>query len=149
MSSGRMFNANDRQMSKTRTHLLTTADKLLAQQIIIDRFDIGDESPEPLTVYIGDSPTDLSPLLYADIGIIMNRSPSSPGAPSELVDKCGYRVIPVSQYKELYCEVENEQVAILLSANDFTEIMESGVLDEQEWNPTAAKEAWKKAESKS
>jgi hypothetical protein len=45
--------------------------------------------------------------------------------------------------------VENEQVAILLSANDFTEIMESGVLDEQEWDPTAAKEAWKKAESKS
>jgi hypothetical protein len=144
-----MFNANGRQLNSKRTHLLTTADKLLAQRIIIDRFDLGMDSPEPLTVYIGDSPTDLSPLLNADIGIIMNHSPSPPGAPSELVDKCGYRVIPVSQYKELYCERENERVAILLSANDFTEIMESGVLDEQEWDPTAAKEAWKKAESKS
>ncbi|KFY04479.1 hypothetical protein O988_00745 [Pseudogymnoascus sp. VKM F-3808] len=135
-------------MYKIRTHLLTTADKFLAQRIIINSFDIGVESPRPLTVYIGDSPTDLSPLLNAHIGIIMNHSPSLPGALSELVDKCGYRVVPVSQYKELYSDVENEKVAILLSANDFTEIMESGVLDEQEWDPTAAKEAWEKAESK-
>ncbi|KFX96771.1 hypothetical protein V490_03151 [Pseudogymnoascus sp. VKM F-3557] len=148
-STGMIIGYPLHRLNSKRTHLLTTADKLLAQRIIIDRFDLGMDSPEPLTVYIGDSPTDLSPLLNADIGIIMNHTPSPPGAPSELVDKCGYRVIPVSQYKELYCERENERVAILLSANDFTEIMESGVLDEQEWDPTAAKEAWKKAESKS
>ncbi|OBT48684.1 hypothetical protein VE00_00772 [Pseudogymnoascus sp. WSF 3629] len=131
----------------TRTHLLTTADKLLAQNIMLYNFDLGVESPPTLTVYIGDSPTDLSPLLHADIGIITNPPSSTPGALSVLIDKCGYKVLPVSEYKELYRKGENEKVAILLSVNNFTEIIDSGMLQDEEWDPTAAKEAWKKAES--
>lgn len=135
-------------MYKKRTHLLTTADKLLAQKIMLhDSFSFGVSSPQPLTVYIGDSPTDLSPLLHADIGIIMNSPSSTPGALNVIIDKCGYKVLPVSEYKELYRKGENENDAILLSANNFTEIMDSGMLQDEEWDPTAAKEAWKKAES--
>lgn len=142
------FDTNSHQPSySTRTHLLTTADKLLAQNIMLYNFDLGVESPPTLTVYIGDSPTDLSPLLHADIGIITNPPSSTPGALSVLIDKCGYKVLPVSEYKELYRKGENEKVAILLSVNNFTEIIDSGMLQDEEWDPTAAKEAWKKAES--
>lgn len=143
-----MSNTNYHQLNRKRTHLLTTADKLLAQKITLFNFDLGFESPKPLTIYIGDSPTDLSPLLHADIGIIMNSPSSTPGALGVLINRCGYRVLPVSEYKELYCKGEAGKEAILLSANDFVEIMESGMLDDPEWDPTAAKEVWKKAESK-
>lgn len=53
----------------------------------------------------------------------------------------------MSEYKKLYCKGENEKVAILLSVNNFKEIIDSGMLQDEEWDPTAAKEAWKKAES--
>ncbi|ELR02121.1 hypothetical protein GMDG_05280 [Pseudogymnoascus destructans 20631-21] len=136
------------RLSAKRTHLLTTADKLLAQdKMMLYCFDIGFSSPEPLTVYIGDSPTDLSPLLNADIGIIMNSTSSTPGSLNGLIDRCGYRVLPVSEYKELYRKGENEKVGILLSVNNFTEIIDSGMLQDEEWDPTAAKKAWKKAGS--
>ncbi|KFZ13017.1 hypothetical protein V502_06817 [Pseudogymnoascus sp. VKM F-4520 (FW-2644)] len=141
------FDTNGHQLNRKRTHLLTTADKLRAQINTLFYFELGVSSPEPLTVYIGDSPTDLSPLLHADIGIIMNSPSSTPGALNVIIDKCGYRVLPVSEYKELYRKGENENVAILLSANNFTEIMDSGMLQDEEWGPTAAKAAWKKAES--
>ncbi|OBT98708.2 hypothetical protein VE01_03426 [Pseudogymnoascus verrucosus] len=138
------------RLSAKRTHLLTTADKLLAQhKMMFYGFDIGVSSPEPLTIYIGDSPTDLSPLLHADIGIIMNSPSSTPGALGALIDKCGYRVLPVSEYEELYRKGEDEKVAILLSVNNFTEIIDSGMLQDEGWDPTAAKKAWKKAESES
>ncbi|OBT88018.1 hypothetical protein VE02_02891 [Pseudogymnoascus sp. 03VT05] len=137
------------KFNRKRTHLLTTADKLLAQKLTlsIDLDNIGMSSPEPLTIYIGDSPTDLSPLLHADIGIITNSPSSTPGALGVLINKCSYSVLPVSKYKELYRKGENEKVAILLSVNNFTEIIDSGMLQDEEWDPTAAKEAWKKAES--
>lgn len=144
------INTDDHQLSAKRTHLLTTADKLLAQhKMMFYCFDIGVSSPEPLTIYIGDSPTDLSPLLHADIGIIMNSPSSTPGALGALIDKCGYRVLPVSEYKELYRKGEDEKVAILLSVNNFTEIIDSGMLQDEGWDPTTAKKAWKKAESES
>lgn len=110
-------------------------------------FDLGFSSPPALTVYIGDSLTDLSPLLHADIGIIMNSAPSTPGALDSLIDRCGYRVLPVSEYKKLYSKEENEKVAILLSINNYTEIIDSGMLQDENWDPTAAKEAWKRSES--
>lgn len=141
------FNTKGHQPNKKRTHILTTADKLFAQKVTLFDFDSGFSSPQLLTVYIGDSPTDLSPLLHADIGIIMNSASSTPGALGVLIDKCGYRVLPVSEYKKLYCKGENEKVAILLSVNNFKEIIDSGMLQDEEWDPTAAKEAWKKAES--
>ncbi|OBT69891.1 hypothetical protein VE03_00452 [Pseudogymnoascus sp. 23342-1-I1] len=135
-------------LARRRTYLLTTADKLLAQKLMLhDKFSLGAVSPQPLTVYIGDSPTDLSPLLHADIGIIMESPSSTPGALRNLIEKCGYRVLPASKYKELYRKGDSEKVAILLSVNNFMEIKDSGMLEDEKWDPTAAKEAWKKAES--
>lgn len=143
------LNINYHQLAKRRTYLLTTADKLLAQEILLhDSFSLGAVSPKPLTVYIGDSPTDLSSLLHADVGIIMNSASSTPGALSVLIEKCGYRILPVSEYKELYCKGESENVAIMLSIDNFAEIKDSGMLQDEEWDPTAAKEAWKKEDSK-
>ncbi|KFY33353.1 hypothetical protein V494_07697 [Pseudogymnoascus sp. VKM F-4513 (FW-928)] len=137
------------RLSARRTRLLTTADKLLAQKIMLSRWDddFGLDHPPFFRVYIGDSPTDLSPLLHAHVGIIMNSASSTPGALSVLVDKCGYRVLPVSQYKELYGKGEHEKAALFLCANNFKEIMDSGMLQDEEWDPTAAKEAWKIVES--
>lgn len=140
------FDTNGHQLNRKRTNLLTTADKLRAQINTLFYFELGVSSPKPLTVYIGDSPTDLSPLLHADIGIIMHSPSSTPGALNVIIEKCGYRVLPVSEYKELYRKGENENEAILLSANNFTEIMDSDMLQDEEWDATAAKAAWKKAE---
>lgn len=140
------FDTNGHQLNRKRTHILTTADKLFAQKITLFYFDLGYDSPGPLTVYIGDSPTDLSSLLHADIGIIMNPASSTPGDLSVLIEKCGYRILPVSEYKGLYHKGESEDVAILLSINNFAEIKDSGMLQDEEWDPTAAKEAWKKEE---
>ncbi|KFY55518.1 hypothetical protein V496_06980 [Pseudogymnoascus sp. VKM F-4515 (FW-2607)] len=146
-STGMIIGYPLHKLNRKRTHILTTADKLFAQKITLFYFDLGYDSPEPLTVYIGDSPTDLSSLLHADIGIIMNPASSTPGALSVLIEKCGYRILPVSEYKGLYHKGESEDVAILLSINNFAEIKDSGMLQDEEWDPTAAKEAWKKEES--
>jgi hypothetical protein len=95
----------------------------------------------PFTIYMGDSPTDLSPLLQADIGIIMRPSSSTTGALSTLINKCGYKILPVSEYKGLHSEEKGEKISILLSANNFAEIMDSGLLHDQEWDSKKTREA--------
>lgn len=52
----------------------------------------------------------------------------------------GYDVIPVKEYKDLYVPGEGRQTARFLSAWDYEEILESGVLDDEEWDPKGAME---------
>jgi hypothetical protein len=139
-----MFNTNGLQRPSTRTHLLTTSDKHLALKKMLSFFQPGPLFLPPFIVYIGDSPTDLSPLLQADIGIIMCPPSSNRGALGTLINKCGYRVLPVSEYKGLYSKEKGEDESILLSANNFMEIMESGMFHDQEWDPRNTKKAQNK-----
>jgi len=107
-------------------------------------------SSRPLSIYIGDSITDLSCLLAADVGIIIQSSRSAPSDPDVihpafcLLNERGYHVMPVQAYRKLYMKERSEEdrrelrenrTNRLLRACNFEEILESGMLDDKSWNP--------------
>jgi hypothetical protein len=116
---------------------------------MLSQFSTSSSAFRPFSIYIGDSVTDLSCLLAADVGIIIQSPRSPPSDPDIshpafcLLNECGYEVTPVQAYRKLYVKERSEEdrelrenkTNRLLRAYNFEEILQSGMLDDKSWNP--------------
>lgn len=101
--------------------ICTGPDKLREMKKIVEKNRI----PEDVTVYIGDSNTDLPCLLYADIGIILGEGKS-------IIETCRRVGIPVDEGERI--DVEDvgkgkvEKVKKLYHFEGWNGICESGLI---------------------
>jgi soluble P-type ATPase len=103
--------------------ICTGPDKLREMKNLIDKY----EKPEDIvTVYIGDSNTDLPCLLHADIGIIIGDGKSV----IETCNRVGIKVESGGPLREVLvaARLKNKEL-ILYHFHDWNSIIDSGILE--------------------
>jgi phosphoserine phosphatase len=103
--------------------ICTGPDKLREMKNLIDKYAKPDDV---VTVYIGDSNTDLPCLLHADIGIIIGDGKSV----IETCKRVGIKVESGGSLREVLTtrRTENKEL-ILYHFHDWNSIIESGILE--------------------
>ncbi|MCJ1456476.1 hypothetical protein MMC28_006837 [Mycoblastus sanguinarius] len=114
-----------------KARILTEAVKRFAAKIEEGKREETGEATDPLTLYIGDSPTDLACLLKADMGIcVRDRTLTSEQKElNECLERVGVACGWVGEWKKDAMEVEHTDKKKLWWARDFDELCESGLLD--------------------
>ena len=100
----------------------TGPDKLREMKKVMDKKGYTDDI---LTIYVGDSNTDLPCLLFADIGIVIGRAGS-------LVETCktvGVEVVTGASLRDVVRSSKEKGRRRLYNFKDWNEILESGLLD--------------------
>lgn len=108
------------------TRLLSCNDKVKAMQEILS----WEQSKQVMTIYVGDSLTDLECLTEADVGICVYTNGGGPL--KEAFDRMGYSIMHISSYNE-----RDKQKWYW--ANDFTDITESRLM--RPWIPLSHTQA--------
>lgn len=125
----------DRSLGAERRGIWTAADKSAVIEDLIDEACctksayMTHEHTKPVTIYIGDSPTDLPCLLKADVGICIRDSTLTPEqmALTETLQRLGIDCLNVFRYDPT--AIPNKKT--LWWASDFDEVIESGLLDSE------------------